>query len=324
MSEVMWVEKYRPKTLGDMVNQESIVNRLKEMLKSKDIPHLLFAGSPGTGKTAAILAFARDFYGEENYKANSLELNASDERGIDVIRVNVKNFARTRGLTGSPFKIIILDEADHLTDEAQHALRRTMEVFARSCRFCLICNYSSRIIPPIQSRCALFRFTPLRDDDVSKRLREIAEKENVRLSEKGLEAILEVAEGDMRKAINTLQSSASSGKEVTYDTVYAVIGSIKPSDVLEVVKLALKSEFVEARNGLRRLLIEKGFSETDILREIYTVVLESGMKDKWKIKAVEAVGETDYRISTGADAEIQLSALLANLALIGFDMKNDY
>ena len=320
----MWVEKYRPKTLNEMVNQESIVSRLKEMLKAKDIPHLLFAGPPGTGKTAAILAFARDFYGEESYRVNCLELNASDERGIDVIRVNVKNFARTRGLTGVPFKIIILDEADHLTDEAQHALRRTMEVFARTCRFCLICNYSSRVIPPIQSRCALFRFKPLNDEDLSSRLRDVAEREDVKLTKEGLEAILEVAEGDLRKAINTLQASAALGKEVTYNAVYDVIGMIKPTDVFEVVKLALKSEFIEARNGLRRLLIEKGFSETDILREIYRVVLESGMKEKWKVRAIEAVGDADYRIAMGADPEIQLSALLANLSLIGSDMNNDY
>jgi len=324
MSEVMWVEKYRPRSLDEMVNQESVVSRLKGMLNTRDIPHLLFAGPPGTGKTAAILSFAHDFYGEENYRASCLELNASDERGIDVIRINVKNFARTRGLTEVPFKIIILDEADHLTDEAQHALRRTMEIFARTCRFCLICNYSSRIIQPIQSRCALFRFTPLRDEDLTSRLRYIAEREGVHLVKSGTEAILEVAEGDMRRAINTLQAAASFGKDVTYDSVYDVIGVVKPTDVLEIVKSALKAEFIEARSSLRRLLIDEGFSETDILREIYRVVLDSGMREKWKVKAIEAIGDADYRISSGADPEIQLSALLANLVSIGSDMKNDY
>ena len=324
MSEVMWVEKYRPRSLDEMTNQKAVISRLKGMLNTRDIPHLLFVGSPGTGKTATILAFVRDFYGVDNSQANCLELNASDERGIDVVRNTVKDFARTRSLIEAPFKIIILDEADHLTDEAQHALRRTMELFAKTCRFCLICNYISRIIPPIQSRCALFRFVPLRDEHVTSRVRHIAEMEKVRLTEDGVEAILEVAGGDMRKAINILQTSASLRKDVTANVIYDVLGQIKPTDVLEIVKSALKTEFVEARQNLRRLLIDKGSSETDVLKGIHRVILDSGLKGKWRIKAIEAIGDADYRISSGADAEIQLSALLATLALIGYDMKDDY
>jgi replication factor C small subunit len=320
---MMWVEKYRPKTLNDVVNQQAIVSRLKEMLTAKDLPHLLFVGPPGTGKTAIILAFAQDFYGV-NYTANCLELNASDERGINVIRVNVKNFARTRSLAEVAFKLIILDEADHLTSEAQHALRRTMENFARTCRFCLIGNYGSRIIQPIQSRCALFRFNPLFSEDIAKRLRYIADEENTRLTDEGIKAIIEVAEGDLRKAINTFQASAALGEEVTYQSVYDIMGIVRPMDLRNMITLALKAEFIQARDELRRLLIEKGYSEIDLLQQMHRFILDSGLKEKWKVELIEAIGDADYKITSGADPEIQLSALLARMVLIGSELQNDY
>ena len=317
MAELMWTEKYRPRSLEEMVNQEHVVPRLKSMLKNTDIPHLLFAGPPGTGKTAAILAFARDLYGEEKYRENCLELNASDSRGIDVIRTDVKNFARTLSLGEVPFKILILDEADSMTSEAQHALRRTMERFSRTCRFCLICNYSSRIIQPIQSRCALFRFTPLRRNDMADRLRYIANEEELDVEERGIEAILEIAGGDMREAINTLQTATAIGEKITYDSVYNVVGSVKPTEAADMVELALDGRFIQSREKLSRLLIDGGFSGTDILKQIHSFVLGSRLEEEWKVKLTEKIGEADYRIVSGADEEIQLSALLANFALIG-------
>ncbi len=320
MSELMWTEKYRPRSLKDMIDQEHVVSRLRRMLKSKDIPHLLFAGPPGTGKTAAILAFAHDLYGEGRYRENCLELNASDSRGIDVIRTVVKSFARTLSLGDVPFKIIILDEADSMTSEAQHALRRTMEMFARTCRFCLICNYTGRIIQPIQSRCALFRFVPLSRDDMANRLRYIAEKEGLKIEAGGIEAILEIAGGDMREAINTLQTAASLGEKITYDSVYSTIGKVKPTDVSEMVKMALDRRFIESREKLRTLLIEEGLSGTDVLRQIYNFVLRSDLDERLKVKLMERIGEADYRIISGADEEIQLSALLADFSLVGSEM----
>ncbi|MDH5769941.1 MAG: replication factor C small subunit [Candidatus Bathyarchaeota archaeon] len=320
MSELMWTEKYRPRSLVDMVNQEHVVSRLRSMLKFKDIPHLLFAGPPGTGKTAAILAFARDLYGEEKYRESCLELNASDSRGIDVIRTDVKNFARTLSLGDVPFKILILDEADSMTSDAQHALRRTMERFARTCRFCLICNYSGRIIQPIQSRCALFRFTPLSRDDMAGRLLYIAEKEGLEVEDGGIEAILEIAGGDMRGAINTLQTAVAIGGKITYDSVYSVVGRVKPTEASDMVGLALNGRFIESRKKLRVLLIDEGFSGTDILRQIHRFVLRSKLDEKWKVKLMEKIGEADYRIVSGTDEEIQLSALLAEFDLVGSEM----
>jgi replication factor C small subunit len=323
MSDVMWVEKYRPKSLDEMVNQQSIISRLKAMVEKQGIPHLLFAGPPGTGKTATILAFAQDLYGE-GYATNVLELNASDERGIDVVRNRIKNFARTRSLAEVPFKIIILDEADNMTSEAQHALRRTMELFVRTCRFCLICNYSNRVIPPIQSRCALFRFTPLDHDDVVKRLLYIADREGVTVTDEGIEAILELVNGDLRRAINTMQAAASLGSGVTHDAVYDVNGRVTPSGALDMVKRALKEDFVGARVILRELLIEKGFSGSEILRQVHRVLLDSQLKADWMARIIHVVGDTDYRIAVGADAEIQLSTLLAEIALIGAEMRDGY
>jgi len=324
MSELMWTEKYRPRSLVDMVNQEHVVSRLRSMLKCKDIPHLLFAGPPGTGKTAAILAFARDLYGEEKYRESCLELNASDSRGIDVIRTDVKNFARTLSLGDVPFKILILDEADSMTSEAQHALRRTMERFARTCRFCLICNYSGRIIQPIQSRCALFRFTPLIRDDMAGRLLYIAEKEGLEVEDGGIEAILEIAGGDMRGAINTLQTAVAIGGKITYDSVYSVVGRVKPMEASDMVGLALDGRFIESRKKLRMLFIDEGFSGTDILKQIHRFVLRSKLDEKWKVKLMEKIGEADYRIVSGADEEIQLSALLAEFDLVGSEMGKEH
>ncbi len=316
MSGGMWAEKYRPKTLEEMVDQTEIVARMKNFVKDRNLPHLLLVGPAGVGKTTSILCLSRDLYGL-GYHNYILELNASDERGIDVIREKVKNFARTAAIASEvPFKILILDEADSLTSAAQHALRRTMEIYTRTCRFCLIGNYSENIIDPIQSRCSVFRYSPLPEEGVKKYIASIAEKEKVNLLPEGLDAVYDASTGDLRKAINLLQAAAATqGGEVDDIAIYSVLGKVSPQRIRDMINLGIKGEFLEAREILRSLLIDEGLAAEDIIRMVYSELMRMQMPEKWKVRISDAVGEVDFRLTQGARAEIQLSTILAKLAL---------
>jgi replication factor C small subunit len=315
--EILWAEKYRPRSLDDIVNQKDIVERLKRFVKEKNMPHLLFAGPPGTGKTTAALALVHDLYGD-SYEQFFLELNASDERGIDVIRNKVKEFARTMVSSSVPFKVILLDEADNMTADAQQALRRTMELYTESTRFILACNYLSKIIDPIQSRTALFRFYPLKKEDVVSRLEFIAKEEKVEYDEKALETIYDVTMGDMRKAINTLQAASAYGK-VTIETVFKVLGLAQPKEVRDMLKLALSGKFMEAREKLRSLLVTYGLSGEDIVKQLHRELTSNELQipEELRVLLMDYIGEVEFRIIEGADDEIQLSALLAKIAIYG-------
>ncbi len=310
MSELsIWTEKYRPKKLDEVVAQQHVVERLKAWVKEKSIPNLLFAGSAGVGKTTTALALARELFGDK-WNENFLETNASDERGIDVVRGKIKEFARIKPI-GHDFKIIFLDEADALTSEAQQALRRTMEKYSGACRFILSCNYSSRLIDPIQSRCVVFRFKGLTKIDVENYMKKIAQNEKLQIDQLGLDAIYEVSEGDMRKATNLLQA-CSVYEKITPEIVYSVSASAKPKDVRAMLDLAVSGNFPEAKKKLYDMLINQGISAEDIIKETHRNIFDLQIPEEKKLKLIEKIGEYEFRLNQGGTPEIQLTALLTN------------
>ncbi len=319
MKEI-WTEKYRPKNLDEVVGQKHVTERLKAYVSSNNMPHLLLTGPAGTGKTTCSLALAKEMFGDE-WKGNFIELNASDERGIDVVRGKIKEFARTAPLGSAEFKIIFMDEADALTSDAQAALRRTMEKFSKICRFILSCNYSSKIIDPIQSRCAVFRFKPLSREDVSEYLNKIVTNENISIDDDAMEALVHVARGDMRRAVNSLQVAAAQTERIDVDTIYQTTGLANPEEVKKMLETALSGNFIGARDKLDEIMIEFGLSGQDIIKQIHASYFELSISNSEKVRLMDKTGEIEFRIIEGSNERIQLEALLAYIVTIGNCLK---
>ncbi|CRK15344.1 hypothetical protein BN1723_010637 [Verticillium longisporum] len=331
-----WVEKYRPKTLSDVTAQDHTVTILQRTLQASNLPHMLFYGPPGTGKTSTVLALAKELYGPELIKTRVLELNASDERGISIVREKVKNFARMQ-LTNPtaeykkrypcpPFKIIILDEADSMTQDAQSALRRTMETYSKITRFCLICNYVTRIIDPLASRCSKFRFKSLDQGNAKRRLEEIAKNEGVELEEGAVDALIKCSEGDLRKAITFLQSAARlvgatenadgdqsmdvDKKPITVKIIEDIAGVIPESTINKLttaIRPQKSGDMYQNVAGVVEEMVADGWSAGQIVSQLYQhIVYDEAIPDVQKNKIVLIFSEVDKRLVDGADEHLSI------------------
>ena len=312
----IWTEKYRPSVFEEVVGQQEIIKRVKSLVQALNIPHLLFAGPSGVGKSTLALIVVKELF-KDRWRENYLELNASDERGIDVVRQKVKDFARTMALGKVPFKVIFLDEADALTKEAQQALRRTMENYTNTCRFILSCNYSSKIIDPIQSRCVVFRFKILEKKDITIVIKKIAEKENLKVSDDAIEALYEISEGDCRKAINFLQATASISLNINSEMINIIAASTKLTDIKIVLNFALAGDFINAKEKLLDVMLKESISGTDIIKAIQKEIWNLDIDPEIKVKLTEKTGEIEFRMVEGSDEFVQLESLLASFVLAG-------
>lgn len=324
-----WVEKYRPSTLDQVTGHENVISTIRQFIANKRVPHMLFYGPPGTGKTTTILALAREIYGGDRGMRNMvLELNASDDRGIDVVRNQIKTFASTKQMfrttkkdgngadDGDLFKLIILDEADAMTNTAQNALRRIIEKYTTHTRFCIIANYAHKINPALLSRCTKFRFSPLSEAAISKRLDAVLEGENVAIEPEALAALLKLSNGDMRKALNVLQpchaalQGEPAGTKITEEMVYDCVGSPQPADIERILDAVLKEDWTTALRSVSAIKNSKGLALVDILSGIADMFDDYELDPKAKIYLLENLAEVEYRLAAGGNEKIHTSATI--------------
>ncbi len=273
---------------------------------------MLFAGPAGTGKTTSAIALAKDLYGDD-WKQNFKETNASDDRGIGVVRNEIKDFARTKPVNAD-FKIIFLDEADNLTSDAQQAIRRTMEKYSSNTRFILSCNYSSKIIEPIQSRCAVFRFNRLEEEDVQEYIQRVAAGEGLTVTTDGVDALLTVSEGDLRKVTNVMQAASIRDEDITDESVFEISASLRPDEVSTILQQALRGQFQDARDELSNLMIDRGLDGQDVLKSLHREIYNLDISDTAKLTLIEKMGEYEFRIVEGGSPDVQIESFLAQVA----------
>jgi len=313
---VPWVEKYRPRAIGDIISHEEIMGALKKLIASNSLPHLLFYGPPGTGKTTTILSCARLIYGDGPLKGNVLELNASDDRGIEVVRNQIKDFASTAQVFSTvSFKLIILDEADQMSGEAQAALRRVIEKYTKNVRFCILCNHVNKVIPAIQSRCSRFRFAPLKKAQMMPRLTHVLGEERVQYDDPGLSAAIRLSGGDMRRCINILQGATMSLGSISEESVYQCTGAPAPKDVRTIVEVMVGRDFPEAFEGVRSLAVSLGLSAMDIVREVHPFVLRMQFPDDCKGFLLERLAHLEHSLSQGGSEELSTASMVAAFQL---------
>jgi replication factor C subunit 3/5 len=306
-----WVEKYRPNALQELISHEDIISTIRTFISQEKLPHLLFYGPPGTGKTSTILACAKELYTPKEFNSMVLELNASDDRGIGIVRGQIMNFASTRTFVNRGYKLIILDEADSMTNDAQNALRRIMEKYTENVRFCMIGNYLGKIIPALQSRCTRFRFGPLDAAQIMPRLEHVCQEENVNITSDGKDALIRLAKGDMRKVINILQSCAMAFPKVTEDAVYTCVGHPLRSDITNIVNWSLNEDFASAYSNIDKLRTLKGLSLQDILSEVHLYIHKIELPAAIRIHLLVKLSELEQRLMAGTSERIQLGSFLA-------------
>ncbi|CAF1259849.1 unnamed protein product [Adineta ricciae] len=311
MANLPWIEKYRPATLDELVSHKDIIDTIKRYMSLGELPHLLFYGPAGTGKTSTILALAKQMYTPAEMRGCVLELNASDDRGIGIVRDEIQTFVSTQTLHKKGIKLIILDEADAMTTDAQNALRRIIEQYTATARFCFICNYLSKIIPAVQSRCTRFRFGPLSNEQMMPRLQYVIEKESVQIDQEGKKAILQLANGDMRRALNILQSTHMASGSVNEASVYECVGHPSKTDVKTIINVLLNENFTVASQTLSTLKTTKGYALADILTELHRYVHKIDFPSEIRIHLLIKMADIENRLANGATEKLQLSSLIS-------------